>query len=137
MTRPKRSTRRDKRSKMLGLLREADTRFGPDRAETVYTFNDGWTIRRATCASDAHRDGMQMFNCLRHDDPECPLPLDSLYRERRVLALRYGIGDDRERTLAEVAAVFGCQRERVRLIELQALAKLGDTLEADALRDAA
>jgi RNA polymerase primary sigma factor len=46
------------------------------------------------------------------------------YRERRVLELRYGLGDQRPRTLEEVARVFNVTRERIRQIENQSLKKL-------------
>jgi len=45
-------------------------------------------------------------------------------RERRVLELRYGLTGDHERTLAEVGAIMGISRERVRQIEAVALRKL-------------
>jgi RNA polymerase primary sigma factor len=45
-------------------------------------------------------------------------------RERYLIALRYGLHDGQERTLAEVGEVFGVSRERVRQIEAVALRKL-------------
>jgi RNA polymerase primary sigma factor len=45
-------------------------------------------------------------------------------RERLVLCLRYGIGVAREHTLAEVAELLGVSVERVRQIQVRALAKL-------------
>jgi RNA polymerase primary sigma factor len=45
-------------------------------------------------------------------------------RERKVVALRYGIEDNRERSLAEVGRVLGITRERARQVEAAALAKL-------------
>ena len=45
-------------------------------------------------------------------------------REREVLRLRFGLGTDREHTLAEVARRLSVSRERVRQIEARALAKL-------------
>ena len=39
------------------------------------------------------------------------------YRERRVLELRYGLGDQHPRTLDEVARAFNVTRERIRQIE--------------------
>ena len=62
--------------------------------------------------------------------------LDSLsYRERRVLELRYGLGDQRPRTLDEVAQTFNVTRERIRQIENHSLKKLQDLNEAQQLRD--
>jgi len=42
-------------------------------------------------------------------------------RERDVLELRFGLGNDRPRTLAEIAEVFQLSRERIRQIERHAL----------------
>jgi RNA polymerase primary sigma factor len=46
------------------------------------------------------------------------------YRERRVLELRYGLGDQRPRTLNDVGRAFNVTRERIRQIESQSLRKL-------------
>ncbi|MBE0479790.1 MAG: RNA polymerase sigma factor RpoD [Dehalococcoidia bacterium] len=45
-------------------------------------------------------------------------------RERRVLILRFGLEDDRSRTLEGVAREFGVTRERIRQIEAKAIRKL-------------
>ena len=45
-------------------------------------------------------------------------------REQRVLQLRFGLEDGRDRTLEEVGRVFGVTRERIRQIEAKALRKL-------------
>ena len=45
-------------------------------------------------------------------------------RERHVLELRYGIKDNRERTLEEVGGILSVTRERVRQIEAKALRKI-------------
>jgi RNA polymerase primary sigma factor len=57
------------------------------------------------------------------------------YRERRVLELRYGLGDRRPRTLDEVGRAFNVTRERIRQIEHQSLKKLRDLQETQSLRD--
>jgi RNA polymerase primary sigma factor len=62
--------------------------------------------------------------------------LDQLdQRERRVLELRYGFQDGRERTLEEVGRVFGVTRERIRQIEAQALIRLRGSNSVCRLKD--
>ena len=55
-------------------------------------------------------------------------------RERRVLELRFGIGNHRPHTLEEVGKEFGITRERIRQIESATLGKLRQT-RSDELRD--
>jgi RNA polymerase primary sigma factor len=57
------------------------------------------------------------------------------YRERRVLELRYGVGDEHPRTLDEVGRTFNVTRERIRQIESQSLKKLQRLPETQKLRD--
>jgi len=45
-------------------------------------------------------------------------------RERKVLELRFGLGDGFSRTLEEVGRQFHVTRERIRQIEAKALRKL-------------
>jgi len=62
--------------------------------------------------------------------------LDSLsIRERRVLQLRFGLDDGRQRTLEEVGKEFGVTRERIRQIEAKALRKLRHPTRSRKLRD--
>lgn len=48
-------------------------------------------------------------------------------RERQVLCLRYGLGEEKPRTLEEIGEILGVTRERVRQIEGRALEKLRKT----------
>jgi len=45
-------------------------------------------------------------------------------RERRIIELRFGLGNEYDRTLAEVGTELGLSKERIRQIEKEALAKL-------------
>jgi RNA polymerase primary sigma factor len=57
-------------------------------------------------------------------------------REREVVRLRFGLGDNTEaRTLEEVGKEFGVTRERIRQIESKTLAKLRHPNHAQRLRD--
>jgi RNA polymerase primary sigma factor len=56
-------------------------------------------------------------------------------RERSVIELRYGLRDDRPRTLDEVGQRFGLTRERIRQIEAKTLAKLRSCGDSQRLRE--
>jgi RNA polymerase primary sigma factor len=56
-------------------------------------------------------------------------------RERKVLTLRFGIGDGCPRTLEEVGKIFNVTRERVRQIEAKALKKLRHPIRAKKLKN--
>ena len=56
-------------------------------------------------------------------------------RERKVIELRFGIGDGHPRTLEEVGREFGLSRERVRQIEGKSLNKLRSFRDTEHLRD--
>ena len=56
-------------------------------------------------------------------------------REERVLRLRFGLIDGRQRTLEEVGREFNVTRERIRQIEAKALRKLKHPSRSRKLKD--
>jgi RNA polymerase primary sigma factor len=94
-------------------------------------------------------DGSEFGQFIADDQAESPyeLAVDALtkqalrramdnlsYRERRVLELRYGLGDKQPCTLDEVGRTFNVTRERIRQIENGSLRKLQILPEAQQLR---
>ncbi len=56
-------------------------------------------------------------------------------REQRVLKLRFGLEDGRQRTLEEVGREFNVTRERIRQIEAKAIRKLKNPNRSKKLKD--
>jgi RNA polymerase primary sigma factor len=56
-------------------------------------------------------------------------------RERKIILMRFGLEDDRARTLEEVGKVFNVTRERIRQIEAKALRKLRHPSRSRRLKD--
>ena len=50
-------------------------------------------------------------------------------RESKILAMRFGLGDDQPRTLEELGVHFGLTRERIRQLQEQALRKLRQVID--------
>ena len=85
----------------------------------------------------ANQEYQRRLEAIRHHRDEVTLILKSMtYRERRVIELRYGLGDGYIYTLEECGRIFKVTRERIRGIEKKALRKiahlLGGATEADA-----
>lgn len=51
------------------------------------------------------------------------------YREREIIKLRYGMGDEQAYTLKEIGSIFNVVGERIRQIEIKALRKLKEKLK--------
>jgi len=77
------------------------------------------------------------------EDPSAPDPVEDIHtdkiknflrnkltvlneREKRILDLRFGLDNDDPMTLERIGKVFGVTRERIRQIQVEALAKLQD-----------
>jgi RNA polymerase sigma factor (sigma-70 family) len=56
-------------------------------------------------------------------------------KERRIIQLRFGFEDGEQRSLSEIAELFGLSRERVRQLETRALYKLKKCLVGQGLDD--
>lgn len=54
-------------------------------------------------------------------------------REQKIIRMRFGIGDDRDKTLEEIGQMFGVTRERIRQIEAKALKKLANPVRSKRL----
>lgn len=55
-------------------------------------------------------------------------------RERRILEMRFGLGDEEPHTLEEVGEQFGVTRERIRQIEAKALEKIRESKKSEKLK---
>jgi RNA polymerase primary sigma factor len=56
-------------------------------------------------------------------------------RERRIIETRFGLGNERSRTLEDIGIEFGLTKERIRQIEKEALAKLRHRSRSHKLTD--
>ncbi|TLN04027.1 sigma-70 family RNA polymerase sigma factor [bacterium] len=82
------------------------------------------------------------------EDPNAEDPMDTLYnermlscltrkvqglseREKKILSLRYGLGDTEPMTLEKIGTEFGVTRERIRQIQIEALTKIRAAFEEE------
>lgn len=109
------------------------------------------SIRRKILSLDQAIDDDGDFTLKdRLEDPGTEDPVDSIHemrmrgavvgklglltdRERRILTLRFGLEDDEPMTLDEIGKVFGVTRERIRQIQVEALAKMRGAMEEEGI----
>ena len=97
------------------------------------------TLDSTSLETPVGEDGDELGDFIENKEAECPFDkvgegemhihlgeaLESLdAREKRILQMRFGLGDEDEHTLEQVGQVFGLSRERVRQIEKKALQRL-------------
>jgi len=87
----------------------------------------GWSIDEMLQDSRSKTPDTEMVET--DDLKHVMLLLDKMdKREATVLRMRFGLDDEEPKTLKEIGECLGLTRERVRQIESEALAKLGDNL---------
>jgi RNA polymerase primary sigma factor len=114
----------------------AETCLPPKKLKALLELSSGGTVSLDTPVGD---DGSQLGDFIADQTllqpeeqattsllgEELDRTLDSLTpRERRVIELRYGLGDQPSRTLCEVGTELSLTKERIRQIEKEALTKL-------------
>jgi RNA polymerase primary sigma factor len=119
------------------LPREVAEKVGIDEDKIKDIVN--LTLDSTSLETPVGEDGDELGDFIENKDAECPFDkvgeqqmqthlaeaLDALDpRERRILEMRFGLGDEDEHTLEEVGQVFNLSRERVRQIEKKALQRL-------------
>ena len=119
------------------LPKEVAEKVGIDESKVKEIVN--LTLDSTSLETPVGEDGDELGDFIENKDAECPFEkvgegemmvhlgeaLESLDdRERRILEMRFGLGDEDEHTLEQVGQVFGLSRERVRQIEKKALQRL-------------
>jgi RNA polymerase primary sigma factor len=126
---------------------------GHDPGDEEIADHLGLPVKRVKMYRDASRAPVSLDAPLGHDaddsdrvsevvaDPNAAAPFERLVketdaelvremfgvltdRERAILAMRFGLNDDTQKTLEEIGKHFGVTRERIRQIEAEALLKL-------------
>jgi len=119
------------------LPKEVAEKVGIDESKVKEIVN--LTLDSTSLETPVGEDGDELGDFIENKEAECPFEkvgegemmvhlgeaLESLDgRERRILQMRFGLGDEDEHTLEQVGQVFGLSRERVRQIEKKALQRL-------------
>ena len=117
--------------------KEVAERVGIDESKVKDLVN--LTLDSTSLETPVGDDGDELGDFIENTDAESPFEavgdtemqshlmeaLDTLdARERRILEMRFGLGDEDEHTLEQVGQVFHLSRERVRQIEKKALQRL-------------
>ena len=90
----------------------------------------GWSIEEMLMDNRAKTPDTEMVET--DDLKQVLVLLDKMdKREATVLRMRFGLNDEEPKTLKEIGECLGLTRERVRQIESEALAKLGEDLNGD------
>lgn len=113
---------------LLGIIEQPVSLDAPVDDEARYSLAD--TLEDSTALAPAETASQHLLGEELHRALSVLTP-----RERSVIALRYGIGDGRSRTLLEVGKELGISRERVRQLEVVALMKLRSMSGNSALRE--
>jgi RNA polymerase primary sigma factor len=119
------------------LPKEVAEKVGIDESKVKEIVN--LTLDSTSLETPVGEDGDELGDFIENKEAECPFEkvgegemmihlgeaLESLdAREKRILEMRFGLGDEDEHTLEQVGQVFGLSRERVRQIEKKALQRL-------------
>jgi len=98
--------------------------------DTSVSGEDGEISLSERLPDDAHLTPMEVIDLARRSDRigQWLGALDDT--ERTIIRLRFGFDDEEPRTLEAIGAIFGITRERVRQIEVRALARLRKMLDA-------
>ncbi|MCF8064883.1 MAG: sigma-70 family RNA polymerase sigma factor [Desulfarculaceae bacterium] len=119
------------------LPKEVAEKVGIDESKVKEIVN--LTLDSTSLETPVGEDGDELGDFIENKEAECPFEkvgegemmvhlgeaLESLdAREKRILQMRFGRGDEDEHTLEQVGQVFGLSRERVRQIEKKALQRL-------------
>jgi RNA polymerase primary sigma factor len=104
-------------------LRASDTQVHPDQFDPDWSMEETITDARTKSADRALIDAEDQ-----HLIRNLIKTLD--HREATVLQLRYGLNEEKPRTLAEIGRQLGLTRERIRQVQSEALRKLADCLRS-------
>lgn len=118
----------DEVTDLLGIIEQPVSLDAPVDDEARYSLGD--TLEDSTAQAPAETASQHLLGEELHRALAVLTP-----RERSVIALRYGIGDGRSRTLLEVGKELGISRERVRQLEVVALMKLRGMNERSRLKE--